>query len=388
LRAAAAWFLLLAAGASAQTRLVTGYYQNVPLVAGASELFPGGFLDFNRVRFASAPSFGQVSIEVAYEHVLTFRENESEPGPFVGAVPGGGEWLDLQWTIEEGEHVLWQHRFDRLNVTWTPAPELQLQAGRQAVSWATTLFLTPADPFSPFDPADPFREFRAGIDAARVRLYPGPLSEIDFVVRPTETAVGEELTVLGRGLTTWRNWEISGWAGSLYGDLSGAFAGSGSIGSWAVRGEAVIRDDGEDAVLRASVGIDRRFTVLKRDLLMLVEYQRDGFGAADPEDYPAVFESDPYRRGELQVLGRDEIAFQSSYQVHPLWSLSGLVLWNLSDGSALLSPSFSFSTSDETTLSGGLFLGAGADEPETGKPLPSEYGAISAIAYVSLSLFF
>ena len=90
--------------------------------------------------------------------------------------------LELQWTLEESEHVLWQHRFDRLNVSWTPAPPVQIQIGRQAVSWATTLFFTPADPFSPFDPADPFREFRAGVDAARLHVYPGALSEIDVVV--------------------------------------------------------------------------------------------------------------------------------------------------------------------------------------------------------------
>jgi hypothetical protein len=388
LRAKAAFFLVLAAPVSAQPRLVTGYYQNAPLVSGETELFPGGFSDFNRFRVASSPSFGSLSLEAAYEQVLTLRENEGSAAAFVGAVPAGGEWLELQWTIQESEHVLWQHRFDRLNLGWTPAPEVQIQVGRQAVSWATTLFFTPADPFSPFDPADPFREFRAGVDAARVRIYPGPLSELDFIVRPTKTAVGEELTALGRGLTTWRNWEISGWAGSLYGDVSGAAAASGSLGDWEVRGEAVIRDAGEEVVLRASLGVDRRFTVSRRDLLVVAEYQRDGFGARDGENYAAVLESEPFLRGELQVLGRDEIALQGSYQWHPLWNLSGLLLWNLADGSLLLSPGFAFSAGDEITVTGGLFLGAGPDELEEGAVLPSEYGVVPATAYLSVSFYF
>jgi hypothetical protein len=388
LRAALPWVLFLAAAAEGQPRIVTGYYQNVPLLAGETELFPGGFTDFNRLRFTGAPSFGSFAVEVAYEQVLTLRENAVPAGSFLGAVPGGAEWLDLQWTLEDSEHVLWQHRFDRLNVSWTPAPPVQILIGRQAVSWATTLFFTPADPFSPFDPADPFREFRAGVDAARLHLYPGALSEIDLVVRPTTTAMGDELTVLGRGLTTWRNWEISGWAGTLYGDPSGAFAGSGSVGAWAVRGEAVLRGAGEGVVLRASVGVDRRFTVSQRDLFVVLEYQRDGLGAADARDYPAVLESDPYRRGELQVLGRHEAVLQSSYQVHPLWSLSALVLWNVADGSALFSPSFSFSASDESTVSGGLFLGAGADGVEAGGAPSSEYGVVSPTGYFSVSWFF
>jgi hypothetical protein len=388
LKAGAAFFLILAAPASAQPGLLTGYYQNVPLFSGETELFPGGFSDFSRLRVTSSPSVGSVSFEAAYEQVLTLRENEASGAAFVGAVPAGSEWLALQWTIEEGEHLLWQHRFDRLNLVWTPAPELQIDLGRQAVSWATTLFFTPADPFSPFDPADPFREFRAGVDAARLRIYPGPLSELDFVVRPTKTEVGEELTALARGLTTWRNWEISGWAGSLYGDVSGAAAASGSVGSWAVRGEAVVRDTGEQVVLRASLGVGRRFTVSSRDLLFVAEYQRDGFGARDPEDYAALLESEPFLRGELQVLGRDEIALQSSYQWHPLWSVSGLLLWNLADGSLLVSPGFAYSAGDETTVTGGLFLGAGPDELDEGAALPSEYGVVPPTAYLSVSFFF
>jgi hypothetical protein len=388
LKESAAFLLILAAPASAQTGLLTGYYQNVPLISEETELFPGGFRDFNRFRVAISPSFGSVSFEAAYEQVLTLRENEGNAAAFVGAVPAGGEWLELQWTIEESEHLLWQHRFDRLSLVFTPSPELQIDLGRQAVSWATTLFFTPADPFSPFDPADPFREFRAGVDAARVRVYPGALSELDFIVRPTKTAVGEELTALARGLTTWRNWEISGWGGSLYGDVSGAAAASGALGAWAVRGEAVVRDSGEEIVLRASLGIDRRFTVSSRDLLLVAEYQHDGFGAGEPEDYAALVESEPFLRGELQVLGREEIALQSSYQWHPLWSVSGLLLWNLTDGSLLVSPGFAFSAGDETTITGGLFLGAGADELDELTALPSEYGVVPATAYLSVSFFF
>jgi hypothetical protein len=150
----------------------------------------------------------------------------------------------------------------------------------------------------------------------------------------------------------------------------------------------VIRDAGEEVVLRASLGVDRRFTVSRRDLLVVAEYQRDGFGARDGENYAAVLESEPFLRGELQVLGRDEIALQGSYQWHPLWNLSGLLLWNLADGSLLLSPGFAFSAGDEITVTGGLFLGAGPDELEEGAVLPSEYGVVPATAYLSVSFYF
>jgi hypothetical protein len=384
----AALFWLVAGVAQAQEpRLFTGYYQNVPLWSGSNALVPGGASDFNRLRISTEPSIGDFSFELAYEQVVTFRESEGR-GLFVGAVPSGGEWLELQWTIEESEHVLWQHRFDRLKVGWAPTTSFRIDAGRQAVSWATTLFLTPSDPFSPFNPADPFREFRAGVDALRLRVYPGPLSEVDVVVRPAETAVGEEMTALGRGLATVRGWELSGWAGVLYDEAAGAFGASGSVGPWALRGEGTLRDQDEDLVFRGSIGLDRRFTVRGRDLLLVLEYQRDGFGASGEEDYGRVLDSDPFLRGELQVLGRDEAAVQTSYQLHPLWSVAGLLLWNLGDGSALLSPSFAYSASDSAAVSGGLFFGLGPSDIAAGVALPSEYGLVPTTAYVSVSLFF
>ena len=253
-------------------------------------------------------------------------------------MPSGGEWLNLQLTITEEEHVLWQHRFDRLQIGWNPTSAVELSAGRQAVSWSTTLVFTPADPFSPFNPSDPFREFRAGIDAARLRIYPTPLSEIDVVVRPTKTEIGEELTAVARWLGTWNNWELSSWAGSLYGDGAWAFGTAGALGAWAIRGEAVVRGTDDAAVFRGTFGVDRLLQIAGRDLMLVFEYQRDGFGATTPDEYLDVVFSDPTKRGELQVLGRDETALQVSYQLHPLWSVAGLWLWNLSDRSALLSP--------------------------------------------------
>ena len=383
--------LILAFGGQlglAQLKPVTFYYQNVPLWGQETDLSKGGFSDFNRLRIMSDPVLGNFSFDFAYEQVATFRQNENL-GIFVGAVPSGGEWLDLQWTLADEEHVLWQHRFDRLAASWLPTDSFELSVGRQAVSWATTLFLTPSDPFTPFNPADPFREFRAGVDSVRVRVYPGPLSELDVVVRPTKNEhVGEELTTLGRGLTTWKNWEVSGWGGSLYGDIAGAFGAAGSVGSSALRGEGVVREIEGDVIFRGTIGLDHRFSLYKRDVYFVLEYQRDGLGASSPDEYLEVFQTDPFLRGELQVLGRDETAIQASYQIHPLWSLAALGLWNLNDRSLLLSPSFSYSASNEATVSGGLYFGFGDDEVTPEKPLPSEYGAVGVTVYFSASVFF
>ena len=204
--------------------------------------------------------------------------------------------------------------------------------------------------------------------------------------------LGRELTTLARGLVTWQNWELSGWGGSLYGDPTGAFGAAGALGSWAIRAEGVIRAldrrRGSDAVFRGTVGVDRQLQVRGRDLYLIIEYQRDNLGVADPDDYLALLVSDTFLRGEHQVLGRDETVIQASYQLHPLWTASGLWLWNLNDRSTLISPSVAYSVGNEVALSGGMFFGIGDAAATVARPLASEYGAGGTTGYISLSWFF
>ena len=374
--------------AAAQTPLIRGYYHNLPLWSRATRSRPGGLGDFNRFRLMSQPRFGPLSLEIAYEHTLTSSQLSASPDVPIAGVPETSPWLDLQWTLRESDRLSWRHRFDRLNLSWAPTGNLDLTLGRQTASWATTLFLTPADPFSPFNPADPFRAFRGGIDAARLQFHPGPLSQVEVVVRPTRSAAGSEITALGRGLTTWKNWEISGWAGALFDEPAAAAAASGSLGPVAVRGEASLRRIRGKTVLRGTLGIDRRVTLSNRDLYLVAEYQHDGLGSSGAGQNQSVRESKPFTRGELQVLGRDEAAAQARYQLHPLWNLSLLWLWNLNDRSSLLAPSLSYSASNEVTLTGGLFKGFGNDSPGAEGPPASEYGGLGTTAYLSLSIFF
>jgi len=374
--------------AAAQTSWLSGYLQTVPFFSASTEISPSNVADFSRLRLSMEPSLGPLSFEVAYEHAATAQQRNSRAGFGLGAVPSGGEWFDLDWTITEEDHVRWRHRFDRLAVAWRPVGAVEVTVGRQAVSWGTTLFLTPADPFLPFNPADPFRQFRGGVDAMRARIYPGPLSQIDLVVRPSDTLLGEEVTALGRGLTSIGTWEVSGWAGTLYGDTAGAGAFAGGIGAWAVRGEGVLREVDGQVVFRGTLGIDRIVQLGGRDLFLVAEYQRDNLAAAGPDGYLTLVQSAPFRRGEFQVLGRDETAIQASYQVHPLWAVAGLWLVNLNDGSALISPSVSYSASNDVSVGAGLYFGMGDDEITPLRPVPSEYGLAGQTGYISLAWFF
>lgn len=345
--------------ASGQSGGLSGYVQTAPVLSTAGPSRAGDRTFFNHLRVAGELELGPLSLDVAYAiSAVLARAADPALGTVAGAGNGArnGQWLNLQWILSEGGQVRAQHRFERLQVAWSPVGDLDLSIGRQAVSWGTTLLLTPADPFLPFRPEDSFREFRSGIDAARLRFYPGPLSEIDIVVRPSHLGEDEELTALARGLRPWGNWEVSGWGGVLYGDVATAIAAAGSVGVWAARFEGVVRKVEGRAVWRGTFGVDRTLELGGREASFVLELQRDGLGAAGPDQLETLPESRAFRRGELQVPGRDELAVQTAYQIHPLWSVSGTALWNLNGGGAVLAPGFSYSLADEATVKGGAYL--------------------------------
>ena len=382
---------LLPICAAAQVPDLTWYLLNVSTTSEPTPFSGGGLTNDTRFRGMLGWAAGEIRVDIAYEHTLGLWENDPlNSGLLFGPAGGSGDWLGLQGNISSWDGGAWNHRVDRVSLSLPLGSKGEMTVGRQAVSWATTLFLTPADPFAPFDPADPFREYRIGVDAARVRLYPGPFSELDLVVRPSRQAEGTTMTALARARSSLSGWDVSGWLGVVH-DEPGAAAGiSGSAGDWAVRGEGSLRRDrvGEGVVLRLSTGVDRLLVLAGRDLYVLAEYQHDGWGAHSADSLLAVIHSAPFERGEMQVLGMDTGLAQLSYQVHPLVATDGLIMVNLRDGSGLFAPGASWSVASDWSLRGGLYLGWGEGLGTMASPLASEYGLIPAAGYLSLTGFF
>ncbi len=383
----------------AQVPELRAYYLNVWVGSDQGPFTDAALSGFQRFRLMTSPVYGRFAFDVAYEQTLTWR-SDSTAGiltPDAGQNASSGDWLNLQGTIAESQRVVWRQRVDRLSVAYM-GDAFDVTLGRQPISWATTMYLTPADPFQPFDPADPFRVYRFGVDAFRVQLFPGPMTELEVVVRPSETVEDDAITALARARTSLGSWDLEAWAGVVYDEPAVSAAATVTVAGAAVRGEAVLQwtADGsryEDPVLRFALGVDRSFNVFSRNLYLLAEYQRDGFGAANSEELIPVALSVPYGRGQMQVLGRDEVVALASYEVDPLWTTQFLVIWNINDPSALLTPAFSYSASEETTVQAGAFFGVGANTSDITVPgverLPgSEYGPVPATGYVSVTIFF
>ena len=382
--------------AAAQQSGLSGYYLNLWTRVGSSPLGgPSNSSAFQRMRLMWDADSGSALVDIAYEHALTFREPGTLGAQLLTAAAGsasGGDWLTLDGEIDAGEGVLWRHRFDRLSVRFDLGPDADLVIGRQPISWATTLVLTPADPFSPFDPADPFREYRIGVDAARLRYYAGAFTQFEFVARPALVGPGGEraFSLLARATTNHRGWDLGAWAGTVHDTFGAAAFMTGAVGLWAARAEVVARRIDDRTAVRASAGFDRTFSAAGREMYVLVEYQHDQLGAASPDELLSVATGRAFARGEMQTLGRDVGALQLSCQLHPLLSASNLVLASLRDGSFLLAPGLGYSATESVGVRVGAFLGVGRDGALEGLTprLGSEFGAIPTVLFLSTNFFF
>jgi len=379
--------LLAPAPSVAQLPPLTGYYLLALAGSESSPFSASGGLGVQRLRLMSRPAWGPARFDFAWETTLSLRSAGMALGRgFEGAEPAA-PWLDLQGRLVDRERVEWTHGLDRMNVSLQGGERSRFTLGRQPISWATTLYFTPADPFVPFDPADPFREYRAGVDALRGVLFTGAFSELDAVIRPAPSpSGGASWSALLRGQQLISGWEVSAWGGMLHDEAAGAVAGAGSIGEWGLRGEGSIRSTFDGTVVRAAVGLDRHFELMERDFRAVVEFQHDGFGAERAAELMETASSAPAARGELSVLGKDALVVHASWQLHPLAQMSLLSLVNLRDGSSLVSPGLNWSLSDEVSVRFGAFagIGPGAD----GTALRSENGATPLIGFAALSAFF
>ncbi|TVR61666.1 MAG: hypothetical protein EA422_12320 [Gemmatimonadales bacterium] len=392
--------MLTPLAATAQLLPLSGYYLHAAAAAEASPLGPSGALDLQRLRLMSRGTAGPVRFQVAWETTLLLRSDAVVLGRGFQEAEPAAPWLNLQGSLVDRRRVGWVHGLDRLSLSHDVGSRARITVGRQTVSWATTLYFTPGDPFVPFDPADPFREYRAGVDALRGVVFTGPFSEVDAVVRPAPApGGGESWTALLRGQRLVEGWELSAWGGLLHDRGAAALAASGSVGELGIRAEGTVRSTESGTVVRMAAGVDRLLEFRERDLRIVAEVQRDGFGARDADQLAEVALSLPAARGELSVLGRHAALVNATWQVHPLASASLLSLVSLRDGSALVSPGLTWSLADEVSLRLGAYAGLGPGA-RTNTHLPqlppggqfpglrSEHGATPLIGFAALSVFF
>jgi hypothetical protein len=284
--------------------------------------------------------------------------------------------LDLEKIHTQDSRTALFSEFDRLSLTWS-SPGFSLITGRQAVSWGEAYYYNVGDLFGAFPITETNRRYKKGIDAVTAVWNLGTFSSLSLVGVPVENErdsfAANMVFPLGSG-----TFSLTG--GRILEDDKGGAGYTVDISGTQVYGTLLLTraDDGKD-YSQFVAGAQRQVGPYT---LLMGEIYRNGWGTTDTNDYPALILTEDYLAGSVLTLGRHNLAFQVSHQASPLVTITPAVFGNISDGSVLLRMDGTYSISDYTDMTGGLFIGAGK-RPDNGTPR-SEFGGVPITIYVEL----
>jgi hypothetical protein len=306
-------------------------------------------------------------------------------------------FFNLSGVIDEGERHVLYHRLDRLVAA--AQPEWGTAAvGRQALTWGNGLVFNPMDLFNPFRPTDMERDYKIGTDLALLQVQGQKIDDIQVVYVPrrnprTGSVSAETDSLAGKLHHAFGAVEVDLMAGRHYDDPVAGLGVSRSVGGAVWRLDVTWsrltgRDDGADQ-FACVTNLDYAWTWRGKNVYGLLEYYHNSLGQSD---YAAAL-SDPdilsrLGRGELFTLGRNYLAGQIQYEIHPLVILSLGLINNLADPSGTVQPRMEWNAAQniQVVLSAAAHYGREGTEyggfymPQYGfwqVPVDSVYGRVS-----------
>jgi len=284
-------------------------------------------------------------------------------------------FMDLTWTLDEGDRHDVIQRFDRLAVEYR-AEHWGVTVGRDAVSWGSGIVFQPLDLFAPFAPTTVDRDYKNGEDMIKVDGVTDGGGDWQLLSVFRRKLDGERTTSVDAFGAKWHGaigdteYELIG--GRNYEDyVFGVSARHAVDGAMARTDWLVTELDGGGTKVSGIANIDYSFTLFDRNAYVFGEYFHNGFGVdhhpIDLADLPQPLR-DRLLRGELFTLMRDYTAVGARYEWHPLVTHTLTLLTNLHDGSNLVQTQLNYEPSDAQHID----LGYQRDLGHRG----DEYGAI------------
>ncbi|MDZ7344408.1 MAG: hypothetical protein ONA90_07820 [candidate division KSB1 bacterium] len=289
------------------------------------------------------------------------------------------------------------HNLDRAVVTLKTSP-VDILIGRQVVAWGSARVLNPTDVIAPFTFEELDKEERFGVDAVRLRMPLGALTEIDagyifgkdfrfeesaFFVRHKFYTAKTDIALL---LLGFRNHLLVGF------DLARALGGAGL---WFEAAQVLTQVFNEHPTgekkhyFRGTAGFDYSFS---GKTYGFIEYHYNGAGANQPQHYWANLSTPAYLDGAVYLFGKHYVVPGLVYQLSPLVTFSSQALWNLSDWSLNWALRVEYNLAQNIHLAAGTLMGFGKNPEIAISPLGlrfhSEFGAYPDIYFSSFRIYF
>lgn len=292
------------------------------------------------------------------------------------------------------------HNLDRFFMT-IKTEFADIFVGRQAIAWGSARVINPTDIIAPFSFNELDIEERLGVDAIRLRIPLGMMDELDagfvagkdfdsdknaFFLRGKIYKFQTDISVL---LIGFRKHLLIGV------DLARSLGGAGF---WLETAYVIpdyfreTKKQKEKNYFRGSIGLDYN---LNSKTYGFLEYHFNSAGKNQPEDYTSLFDLSAYQDGSVYFMGKHYLNVGSIYQLSALMPVTGLLIFNLSDRSLILSPILEYNIAENIYLAAGAYIGLGKN-PEivldslASHPLllRSEFGTYPDLLFTSFRFYF
>lgn len=381
---------------------LNGYYKNffTAIKPVQSLLFPVSGEDYlgmvnKRLRLESLISVsGKLSLQLAYDFSMGIQDQRLSFDIMDFLSEDQYRFADIDARIypreEKASSFRMRQNLDRFYLHYR-ARVADVYIGRQVISWGSARVINPTDILLPFMFNELDKEERTGVDALRIRIPLGMMSELDIgFIAGKDFQSDQSAAYLRSKFYTFQS-DISLLTLFYYNHFLAGLNVARSIGGAGVWLEAAysvnnIPDNDDSAgnqYFRLSAGTDYS---LSEKLYGFIEYHYNGAGSHQSRNYLKKFTSPAYLQGGVYLLGKHYLMPGFQYQLKPLILLSGQVLFNLSDRSAYYAPAVEYNIAPNIYIGGGAYVGAGkAPEPFL---LHSEFGTWPDFVYSSFRLYF
>ncbi len=304
--------------------------------------------------------------------------------------------LQLESVIVDDSGIRLAHDLDRLALSYfSPVGDFTL--GRQAITWGVSNIFVVSDVWTQFSPFELDTSQKRGVDALRFLSYPTEGLELDMVVVDRGGLDEGDASNLSGGIKAGMTFGSGDYylsAAKSYDNLLALAGTNYDLETLTARLEAALPyriDDSKLELPRATAGVD----YLTETFSISGEYHFNGPGTADQDEYADALLLDPdpeVQRGERYFIGQHYAGLMSMYSPWTEVRLTGVVISNLLDPSALVAPSISYDFSASVSGTVGAYLGFGKKPSfDLGPPptldIPSEFGLVGQSYFVQLAGF-
>ena len=230
--------------------------------------------------------------------------------------------------------------------------------GRQRISWGTGRTWNPTDLFNPNNPANFSKIEKDGADAVSLNYYFGSFTDLNIVFNPNEKISNSNFAARFR--TNVGEYDFSIMSGRFDKRIVAGLDIVGNLFESGVRGEGIISFDENNSsnnFIKFILGIDYQFTA---ELYALIEYHFNGQGKTDKQNYDVQ----KLASGEILNLNKNYLNVSGNYQLSPLLSFGLSNIFNLNDGSGIITLTANYSIITDLYVNAGGQITYGSEFSE------------------------